>query len=443
MEPRIYFNDGNKIRILKIFQFILPTYFTSFFNTLYTIVDGIFVATFVGTLSLAAINIVYPIINILTGIALIFATGGSAISAMYIGGKNLIEANRSFTMSILFSMIFGFIFSLVVIIFLPEVLSFLGATQNTYNECKTYVLWWLIGSPIVIGKELLTYFIRIDGSPTYSLLLSVSGGVLNIILDYIFIAQFKMGIIGASLATLLGLLLSFLLGVIYFSIKSNYLKINLKNISFKVAFRCMVNGISEFIDQISIAITTVVFNLTVLGFAKETGVAAVSVVMYLQYLFIGVYFGYSMGISPLLSYAYGHKDTNPCKKFEIFSYKFLLFASILACILTNILAPVLVLLFTEKNSSIYFLSLNGLRLFSLSFLFSGINIFSAVRLMSYGKGHLSGIITISRSFVLLLLFLFILPKYLGINGVWLAVPLSEFFTLFISITLNKISSTQN
>ena len=433
MKRELGFQTVKEVRFMKVLRFIIPTYLTSLFNTLYTIVDGIFVSNYVGTNALAAINIVYPVVNIITGIALVFATGGSAIAALSIGAEDKENANQAFSMSFVFSILIGSVFSAIVFWNLSSVVSLLGATAVTLKDCKTYAVFWLIGTPVVIGKELFTYFIRVDGAPTYSFISALSGGVLNIVLDYILIGRLNMGIFGAALATILGLVLSFVMGIIYFAKRKRNLQFTLRGYRIRLGAYCMVNGASEFINQLAIAVTTIVFNRTAMQFAGEDGIAAVSIIMYLQFIFIGVYFGFSMGMSPFLSYAFGDKKIEICKKLEKYSYRFFSIASISIYVLTFVSAPLGVFSFTKEYGVVYYLAVSGMRLYGLGFLFSGLNIFAAIRLTAYGKGYFSGMITFLRSFALLLLFLFILPKIWGITGIWLAVPAAEIITFFVAM----------
>lgn len=443
MENVLIFSSEKEVRFEKLLRYIIPTWLTSLFNTVYTMIDGIFVSAYVGSNALAAINIVYPIVNVLTGIALIFATGGSAVAALHIGGNRKNEANRSFSVSVTASILLGSLVSLGVLLNLSGILNLLGATGLTMANCKIYAFWWLIGTPVVIGKELFTYFIRVDGAPAYSFATALSGGVLNIVLDYVLIGCFRMGILGAALATMLGLLLSFSMGVYYFLRKRKVLLFTLHGLhglSGREAVHCMINGTSEFVDQLAIAITTIVFNRTALRFAGEDGVAAVSIIMYLQFLFIGVYFGFSMGIAPPLGYAHGDKKAVVCRILERYACRFFAVSPFVIYALTYCFAPLGVACFVPSASPVFSLAVSGMRLYGLGFLFAGINIFSAVRMMAYGKGHLSGMITFLRSFVLLLLFLALLPKIWGMTGIWLAVPAAEFLTLFVSLPSLRVSS---
>lgn len=332
MEKLLIFDSAKEVRFGKLLKFIIPTYLTALFNTVYTIVDGIFVSSYVGTNALAAINIVYPIVNILTGIALAFATGGSALAALHIGGERKEEANRTFSVSMLLSLLVGCGVSALIWIKLPALLELLGATQLTMSDCKTYAFWWLVGTPVVIGKELLTYFIRVDG---------------------VFVGCMDMGILGAALATILGLLLSFSMGLYYFVKKKHTLEFTFRGLSFKIGFNCMINGTSEFVNQLAIAITTIVFNRTAMAFAGEDGIAAVSIIMYLQFLFIGVYSGFSMGMAPPLGYAYGDKKLDVCRTLERYAYRFFSIAPVVIYALTFFLAPMCVSFFADKHSSVY------------------------------------------------------------------------------------------
>ena len=433
MEKTLIFQSVNEIRLKKLLRFIIPTYLTSLFTTVYTIVDGIFVSAYVGTNALAAINVVYPLVNILYGIALAFATGGSALAALHIGGKKNDEASRTFSISMTAAIVIGALVSALILFRLPVILQMLGATSLLMADCKAYIYWWLFGAPIVVGKEMFTYFIRVDGSPTYSFLTALSGGIFNIV-----IGQLHMGITGAALATFLGLLLSFIMGVVYFVTHPNFLHFTFRGLSIKEAFHSMINGTSEFVNQLAIAITTVVFNRSALLFAGEDGVAAVSIIMYLQFLCIGIYFGFSMGLSTPLGYAYGDRNFSVCRVLEKYAYRFFSIAPIILYGCTYLLAPIGVRFFASPGSTVFDMAVSGLRLYGLGFLFSGINIFAAIRMMTYGKGYISGMITFLRSFALLLLFLTILPRFLELNGIWLAVPGAEILTLIVALwTLRK------
>lgn len=445
MENILIFKDGKNINFLRVLKFIIPTYLTVLFTTLYTIVDGIFVSKYVGTNALAAINIVYPIVNLLTGIALMFAVGGSSMASIYLGGNKKEKASKIFMFATLINLIIGILVSLCIILYLPNILSFLGATTVTLQYCEIYAKIWLYGTIVVILKEVFIYFIRVDGNPKFSFMVSASGGVLNIILDYIFVGKMSLGIFGAGIATILGLLLSTILGTIYFIKYSKNIKFKLHKINLYFFPLCIINGSSEFINQLAIAMTTVVFNKTALLYAGNDGIAAVSIIMYVQFIFLGIYTGYSMGISPLLGYNYGNKNKDVLIKLEKYSYIFFCIIPIILYSIAFIFAPFAVSFFAAKGTNVYGLGVIGMRIYSIGYFFSGLNIFTSIRLTSYAKGYYSALITSLRSFILLILFLKILPLMFDMNGIWLSVPFAELTTFIITLTLilkTKEISTQ-
>ena len=223
------------------------------------------------------------------------------------------------------------------------------------------------------------------------------------------------------------------MGVLYFVVRSGALQLTRHGLSARTGLYCMVNGASEFINQLAIAITTVVFNRTAMMFAGEDGIAAVSIIMYLQFLCIGIYFGFSMGLAPPLSYAYGDHRYDVCRVLERYAHRFLTVAPFVMYAATYLLAPIGVSFFAQRDSVVYTMAVWGMRLYGMGFLFSGVNIFSAIRMMAYGKGYFSGLITFLRSFALLLLFLIVLPRFWGMNGIWLAVPAAEILTLIVAL----------
>ena len=377
MEKTLIFRSVDEIRLKKLLRFIIPTYLTSLFTTVYTIVDGIFVSAYVGTNALAAINVVYPLVNILYGIALAFATGGSALAALHIGGKKNDEASRTFSVSMAAAIVIGALVSALILFRLPLILQMLGATSLLMEDCKAYIYWWLFGAPIVVGKEMFTYFIRVDGSPTYSFLTALSGGIFNIVFDYIFIGQLHMGITGAALATFLGLLLSFVMGVVYFVTHPNFLHFTFHGLSIKEAFHSMVNGTSEFVNQLAIAITTVVFNRSALLFAGEDGVAAYGTIMYVSFIFVAIFIGYSIGSAPIISYNYGSGNN---KELQNMSKKSLSLISIWAVglfVLAQVISTPLATIFVGYDHDLFLLTRYGFRIYCITFLINGFNIYGS------------------------------------------------------------------
>lgn len=424
---------GGKIRGGSVLRFILPTYFTALFTTLYTIVDGLFVAACVGTDALAAINVVYPIANVLWGVSLMFAVGGSALAAIALGSGDRKAANGIFSQCLFWGLCLNLGFAAACWIWLDELLLWLGATPATMDYCRSYAALWLLGTPAVVGKELLAYFIRVDGDPGYSFFLSAAGGVANILLDGLFVGLWGWGVFGAGLATVLGLVLSCVLGIWRLAGKRSTFCLAWNRPRLLLAARYGGNGLSEFVNQLAIAATTIVFNRTALRLVGEDGIAAVSIIMYLQFVFLGVYTGGSLGLSPLLSHAMGQGRLDLCKKLESYANRFFLAAPPILCALALWSAPAAVGFFAGDSPAVAELAVRGMRLYSIGYLFAGFNIFTSIRLASYGLGHWSAVVTGLRSCVLLLAALAVLPQFWGTDGMWLAFPVAELGTLAAAV----------
>lgn len=428
---------SKKLTFGSFLKFVSPAIFSMVFISLYTIIDGIFVSRLIGSHALASLNIVLPIINLLCGIGIMFATGGSALIAISMGEKNLQEANNRFSLMILITLVIGFIISIVGFLFHEEIFRMLGATDAIMGYCKSYGIIILISSPIYMVKMLFEYFTRTDGAFTFSLLISVLGGVINIIFDYIFIAILDLGIRGAAFATVLGILVATILAVSYFLTKKSTLKYVIPKIDFKIIKDSAVNGSSEMVSELSTAITTILFNYVAMKFAGADGVAAVTIILYAHFLMISTYLGFVSGVAPLISYNYGAQNDDKIKELHGYSKAFIFISSIIVFAVCFIFAPVIVNTFVASGSKVFELALGGLRVFSFAFLFTGVNIYASGLFTAFSNGKISAIVSFSRTFIFVVIGFFILPGLYGMNGLWLVIPFSELITTFLSVLFIK------
>ena len=212
-----------EITFLSIIKFTIPTVIMMVFFSIYTIIDGVFISRFVGADALSSVNIVYPVISLLTAIAVMFATGGSAIVAKTMGEKRLEEAREKFTLITVCSIFFGIIVAVLCILFIKPIIMFLGSTDNLYNNCYYYLLIMIIFTPFLILKMYFDYFFVTAGKARLGLVTSILGGIINVVLDYVFIVIFKMGVSGAAFATSIGYAIPSIIGIIYFLDKKNTL----------------------------------------------------------------------------------------------------------------------------------------------------------------------------------------------------------------------------
>ncbi|MPQ43839.1 MATE family efflux transporter [Clostridium tarantellae] len=428
---------SKKFNFSEFMKFVAPAILSMVFISLYTIIDGIFVSTLIGSDALASINITLPIINLIFGIAIMFGTGGSALVAIKLGEKKFKNANKSFSLLFIVAALIGILFSLFCFVFITPICKFLGATESLLPYCISYGRIIAIFIPIFIIKTMLEFFVRTDGNFNFSLLLSIIGGLINIIFDYVFIKILGIGIAGAALATGLGVLISALLGIWYFTSSKSTLKFTKPNFDFNLLRDTLINGSSEMVTELSTAITTLLFNMLTLKYAGENGVAALTIILYAHFLLVSTYLGFSSGIAPLISYNYGAKNTDKLKETYKYSKIFILNSSIIIFIIALLFSKNIVGIFVEQTNDVFYLALSGMKIFSFSFLFVGINIFASSLFTSFSNGKLSAIISFSRTFVFILIGAFILPLIFKINGIWLTVPFSEILTVIISILFIK------
>lgn len=423
-----------KVTLTSLIKYTLPTVVMMMFFSLYTIVDGMFISKFVGADALSATNIVYPVINILIGIGVMFATGGSAIVAKTMGENKNEDAREYFTLITISAIIVGVVVEIICIIFMKDIIYALGSTESLYYNCKEYLFFMIIFTPFIILKLYFDYFLVTAGVANLGLLSSVAGGILNIVLDYVFIVEFNMGVRGAALATCIGYVVPSLVGIIYFFNKKNLLHFVKPKLNMKVILRSCSNGMSEMVTQISSALTTFLFNIVMIKFLGEDGVAAITIMLYIQFLLNAAYLGFTSGVSPRISYNYGRQDEKQVENLFKYSLIIICVFGIVTFFMSRAMSEILISLFAEKGSSLFDISHNGFMIFSMAFLVAGINIFGSGMFTAFSNGKISAILSLMRTFVFFLMGIFILPRIMGVNGVWLVVPFAEVSTMIVSLT---------
>lgn len=419
----------------SLFLFALPSIIGMVFMNLYTMVDGMFVSRLVGTDALSAINIVFPIIMTVIAISTMLSTGGNAIISKKMGERKEKEARRDFSTIVFISIALSFIISLLSFIFINPLLKFLGATDSIYSYCFNYAAISLIFLPATMFSIVFqTFFITI-GKSNLGLTFTIIGGISNVILDYVFIKVLNFGISGAAIATGIGYSIPGLLGLAYFIFnrKNSLYIVKTKIFNLKLLSETCINGSSEMVSSLSASIVTLLFNNILMKLIGVDGVAAVTVILYIEGLLVAIFMGYSMGCSSLISFNYGKRDNYRLNKIYKFSLIGILITSILIFMLGVFKSNLLVSIFTSKGTNVYELSNMGLKIFSISFLFMGLNLFTSALFTALSNGKISAIISFLRSLVFIVISILTLPLLIGINGVWLSVPVAELLSLIVSI----------
>lgn len=424
---------GKNYSFGTLLKFATPTIIMMLISALYSIVDGVFVARFVGADALSAVNIIMPLYSVFWSVAIMFATGGSAIIARKMGEGNDYEAKQDFTLIVLFATLIGVVVLVVGLVFLKQIVTALGATPSLYDYCYEYAFVLLLFSPIIIIKNMFEYLMVTAGKPKLGLALSMFGGAAHLILAYVFIEPMQMGIAGAALATGVGCLIPAFAGVAYFFHKKSLLYFVKPSWNWRVLLESCGNGSSEMVVNLSEGVTTLLFNLAMLKYVGESGVAAITIVLYAQWLLVSVYAGYSSGIAPIISYKYGSEDWPQLRKIVRASYVFIIISSVVVLAISYLGAKEMVMVFSDPGTEVYTLALRGMYLFAISFLFVGVNVFASSMFTAFSNGRVSALISFLRTFGFLILGILVLPLFMGVDGVWISIPFAEVATLAFSI----------
>lgn len=426
---------AKEFHTLSLIRFAFPSMVMMVFMGLYTIIDTIFVARFVDTNALSSINIVCPVINIIVGLGTMLATGGSAIVAKKMGSGNTEEARSNFTLIIITGILTGLAITVIGLLFLDKIVWGLGASEILFPYCRDYLAIQLI---FVIGNIMQVLYQNLfvtAGKPTLGLILSVLAGLANIVFDYIFIVLLHMGIKGAALGTGIGYMIPTVIGTIFFLTGRSELHFCKPKMDAFVLLKSCSNGASEMVSQLSTAVTTFLFNATMMKLLGEDGVAAITVIIYSQFLLTTLYIGFSMGVAPIISYNYGSENIKQLKKVVRICFCFISVISVFVFLLSLFAGESIAKIFAENNVNVFEITKRGFSIFSFGFLFSGCNIFASALFTALSNGKVSATISFLRTFGFILIFLLVLPRFLEVTGVWLAIPIAELLTFILMIYL--------
>ena len=426
-------NAYNKpVTLRNILKFAVPTIAMSVFMSFYTMVDGLFVSNLIGTNALSAINLTAPVIQVVTAISTMLATGGSAVIMKKMGEKTPKEAREDFTFLILVNVAVGLVMTMLGYSLMETIFGSMGLSPEVAGCCTAYLSRYLLFTiPILLMNNFTLYMIASEKA-ALSLICSVSGGVLNIVLDYVFIGLLNMGIGGAAIATGLGYSVTAVAGLFAFSRKKSLLHFTKPAFRFKVLASAAANGCSEMATALVTGIITMMFNWTMLHYVGEDGVAAVTIIMYVLMFAGSLYTGYSYGVAPMLSYYYGEKNHEKLKKLVSTSLKVIAVISLVTVAASFAAARPLVSIFARPDNPVYDLAVTGNRICTLALFFIGFNIFASGMFTALSNGVISAILAFSRSFVFMLITMLILPAIWGVNGIWLATPAAELMALALS-----------
>ena len=432
---------AREFRFGELLKFSFPSIIMMIFMSLYTIVDGFFVSRFVGTDALSAINIVYPLLSVFVAIAVMFATGGSAVVSKQLGEGEEQEAKQNFTLIVMASLAVTAIVMLLSFCFLNPLIHLLGADESLMRYCREYLIILLIFAPLSVLQMLFQNFFVTAGRPGLGLGLTILAGLANMALDYLFIVPFGLGIAGAALATAAGYCIPAFGGLIFFFKNKRGLHFGRPKLRPKILVESSFNGSSEMVTNLSASVTTLLFNIMMMRFAGPDGVAAITVVLYCQFLMTALFLGFSIGVAPVISYHYGAQNYGYLKKLITMCGGFTLAGPVIVFITSFCSSTLIASVFSPPGSPVYPLMAHGMRLFSISFLFAGVNVFGSALFTALSNGKVSATISFSRTFLFTVAGILILPQLFEMDGLWLSIPFAEAVTvLFVALFLKRLKT---
>lgn len=420
------------VTLKNILKFAVPTIGMTLFMSFYTMVDGLFVSNLIGTDALSAINLTAPVIQLVTAISTMLATGGSAVIMKKMGQHKTEEAKEDFTFLILVNVIVGLIMCALGYFAMGRIFGGMNLSAAVEQYCVEYLSRYLAFTvPILLMNNFTLYMIASEKA-ALSLICSVTGGVLNMVLDYVFIAGLGMGISGAAVATGLGYSVTAVAGLFVFGRKKSLLHYKRPVFRFKVLSNAATNGCSEMATALVTGIITMMFNWTMLHYVGEDGVAAVTIIMYVLMFASSLYTGYSYGVAPMMSFYYGEQNHEKLKKLVAVSFKVIACISVVTVAASFLLTRPLVSVFARPDNPVHGLAVTGNRICTIALFFIGFNIFASGMFTALSNGIVSAVLAFSRSFVFMLVTMIVLPLLFGVNGIWLATPAAELMALALS-----------
>ena len=420
----------------RILRFTFPAMVMMVFTSLYGVVDGLFVTNFAGKTALAAINFVYPILNILATFGCMFGAGGSAIVAKTMGEQKAERANRLFSLFVYICAILGAVFAVAGIFLLRPLMAMFGAEGVMLDQAVLYGNILLISLPFWNLQFLFQLFFVTAEKPKLGLYVTLLAGFANMALDALFVGLFKWGIAGAAWATAISQIIGGGLPLIYFFMRNNSrLRLGKTKFEWGAFVRSATNGSSELVSGVSGSLVGILYNTQLLRYSGEDGVAAYSIMMYVGFIFIGIFFGYANGSAPIIGYHYGAQNHSELKNLLKKGITLNLAGSAVMFALSMVLAVPLSVIFAGYDAELYEITLRGFRIYALSFLFSGMAIMGSSFFTALNNGLVSALLSFLRTIVFQVICVCLFPMVFGIDGIWFSIVAAELLAVLVTVVM--------
>lgn len=417
----------------RLLRFALPSIVMMIFTSFYGVVDGIFVSNFTGSTAFASLNLVWPYIMILGGVGFILGVGGTALVSYQMGTGDRKLANRTFSLIVYAGIVVGLLLTLFGELTMAPVCRLMGASEDMLPYCVKYGRVMLLGIIPFTLQNMFQSFLVAAEKPRLGLWVTVAAGITNMGLDYLFMGPFHWGVVGAAWATMLSECVGGLIPLLYFCFPNSSLyRLGRTRWDGAALLQTCTNGMSEFVTNISMSLVNMLYNLQLMKYIGEDGVAAYGVIQYVAFFFVAIYIGYSMGTAPIVSYHYGAENYDELKNLFRKGMGFIAVAALCMITLSQTLANLVAGIFVGYDAELTALTAHAFRIYSLAFLMSGFNIYGSDFFTALNNGKISAAISFIRTILLEMSAVMLLPLAFGVDGIWIALPIAEALALVVT-----------
>lgn len=427
----------------KLLHFTLPSIIMMIFTSIYGVVDGFFVSNFAGKIPFTAVNLIYPFLMVLGAVGFMFGTGGSALIAKTMGEGDRDLARRQFSLLVYVSLVCGIAIAAAGILAIRPVAILLGAQGELLENCVVYGRILLAALPFfMLQMEFQSFFITAE-KPQLGLYVTIAAGILNMVLDALLVAIIPMGLVGAALATALSQLMGGIIPLIYFARpNSSLLRLTKTRFDGRALVKTCTNGSSELMSNISMSLVSMLYNMQLMRYAGEDGVAAYGVLMYVSMIFVGVFIGYSIGVAPVISFHFGAANQSELR--NLLKKSLIILGSMSLCmfVLGECLAKPLSLIFVGYDPGLLNLTIHGFFIFSFCFLFAGIAIFGSSFFTALNDGLTSALISFMRTMLFQIASVMLLPLIWQIDGIWISIVVADLFAAIVTLIFMVANRTR-
>ena len=418
----------------RLLRFTLPSVVMLVVASIYSVVDGLFVSNLLGDLALSAVNIIFPVTMIIGAVGFMLGTGGSAIVARTLGEGRKDQAQEYFSLFIYTVLLAGGVLSAASAVLTEPIARLVGASDLLMADCVAYGRIMLAGSVAFMLQVVFQSFFVVAERPQLGLFFSVAAGVTNMGLDYVFIAQMGLGVSGAALATVAGYCVGGIIPLIYFlSGERSGLRLGRTKLYGRQLLHACANGSSELMSNISSSVVGILYNIQLMRLVGEAGVAAYSVMMYVDFIFVAAFLGFSMGSAPVVSFHYGADNRAELSSVFRKSAVMIGVTALIMVTASELLSHPLSAAFVGYDPDLLEMTVHGFRLFALNYLFCGVNIYSSAFFTALCNGLISALISFARSLLLRGGMVLLLPLLWGMDGIWWAVVAAEGLAAVVSL----------